>query len=207
MNIRESGMPDQKMWESFFDPPTILRKLGLDRDCRTVVDFGSGYGTFALAAARITRGVVHAVELNPEFVAECTRRAQAAGLDTVRCVQRDFVRDGVGLSDDSVDYAMLFNILHAENPVALLREAFRVLAPGGKVAVIHWNYDPTTPRGPSMSIRPQPEASREWVEAAGFALVLPHIDLPPYHYGMVGQKPTSPRDLGSLEKQGKPSPL
>ena len=189
MSIRESGMPAQELWESFFTPATILRKLELSHDCRRVVDFGSGYGTFAIPAAQITQGVVYALELNPEFVAACARRAEAAGLETVRCVQQDFVGEGVGIADNSVDYAMLFNILHAEDPVALLQEAYRILSPLGKVGVIHWNYDPATPRGPSMSIRPRPQECREWIVAAGFEVVAPHIDLPPYHYGIVGQKP------------------
>jgi len=56
------------------------------------------------------------------------------------------------------------------------------------VGVIHWNYDPSTPRGPSMDIRPRPEQCQEWVQSAGFQLISPIIQLPPYHYGMVGQK-------------------
>ena len=34
---------------------------------------------------------------------------------------------------------MLFNILHAERPEVLLDEAFRLLKPGGQLAIIHWN--------------------------------------------------------------------
>ena len=41
---------------------------------------------------------------------------------------------------------MLFNILHAHERLAMLNEAWRVLAAGGKLAVIHWSYDPSTPR-------------------------------------------------------------
>lgn len=29
MKMRESGMPDEAMWEGFFDPPAGLGKLGL----------------------------------------------------------------------------------------------------------------------------------------------------------------------------------
>jgi ubiquinone/menaquinone biosynthesis C-methylase UbiE len=107
----------------------------------------------------------------------------------VQTRQRDFVAEGTGLPDDSVGYAMLFNILHAENPVSLLCEAFRVLRPGGKVGVIHWNYDPKTPRGPVMNIRPRPEQCQSWTREAGFALTVPFMSLPPYHYGLVGRKP------------------
>jgi ubiquinone/menaquinone biosynthesis C-methylase UbiE len=96
------------------------------------------------------------------------------------------VVDGTGLPDASIDYAMLFNILHAECPEALLREAYRILVPGGRVGIIHWNYDSTTPRGPSMDIRPRPEQCRDWAVKVGFRLMAPGIlQLPPYHYGMV----------------------
>jgi ubiquinone/menaquinone biosynthesis C-methylase UbiE len=81
---------------------------------------------------------------------------------------------------------MLFNILHVEAPIRLLRESMRILKPGGKVAIIHWNYDSTTPRGPAMDIRPRPEQCLAWAEQAGFHLKPPGIqNLPPYHYGMV----------------------
>jgi hypothetical protein len=64
-----------------------------------------------------------------------------------------------------------------------------VLAPGGVLAIMHWNYDPSTPRGPSMSIRPRPEQCRAWAVQAGFGPVgPPQIDLPPYHYGLTLEK-------------------
>ena len=83
---------------------------------------------------------------------------------------------------------LLFNILHAGNPLNLLGEAWRILIPGGRVAVFHWNYDPATPRGPSMSIRTRPEDCRRWLIKAGFAGDDEIINLPPYHYGLIGRK-------------------
>jgi SAM-dependent methyltransferase len=186
MKTRESGMPDEGMWREFFDAEAILRSLQLDSSCQDVVDFGCGYGTFAIPAARIVRGTVHAVDVQPDMVSVTQAKAEAEGLPNVRAYLRDFASDGTGLPPASVDYAMLFNILHAECPDALLLEAHRVLAPGGLLGIIHWNHDPTTPRGPSMVIRPRPEQCHVWAEQAGFRRLPPGIiDLPPYHYGMV----------------------
>ena len=53
MKARESGMPEESVWAGFFAPETILRKLGLTSSCGDVVDFGCGYGTFTIPAARI----------------------------------------------------------------------------------------------------------------------------------------------------------
>ncbi len=189
MKTRESGMPDEEMWAGFFIPEAILEKLGLAPELRNLVDFGCGYGTFALAAARIITGTVHAIDIEPEMVATTRSKAEAEGLHNVETILRDFVGEGTGLKDQSADYAMLFNILHAENPGVLLTEAFRILRPGGLLAVIHWNFDPTTPRGPSMAIRPRPEQCRDWAEEAGFHLRQSGIiDLPPHHYGLVFER-------------------
>ncbi len=189
MKTRESGMPGEAMWAGFFDPPLVLAKLGLTTACGNVVEFGCGYGTFTIPAARMVSGTVHALDIEAEMIETTQSRAAAAGLANVQLCLRDFVAKGTGLADRSVDYAMVFNILHAECPTGLLGEAYRVLAPGGKVGIIHWNYDPSTPRGPSMEIRARPDQCKTWSEQVGFRLLPPGIiDLPPYHYGMVLQK-------------------
>jgi len=188
MKTRESGMPQEEMWREFFDPEAILAALGLTPDVRDAVDFGCGYGTFSIPAAKIISGTLHGFDIDPAMVAECERRARENGVHNARFHQRDFVATGAGLASESVDYAMLFNILHAEQPLLLLREAWRILAPGGRAAAIHWNYDPRTPRGPSMDIRPRPEDIRRWMEEAGFIVEKGIIDLPPYHYGLYGRK-------------------
>lgn len=191
MKTRESEMPPDEMWEGFFDPQAILTKLGLTDRCRDVLEFGCGYGTFSIPAARMVRGTVYALDIDPEMIAATQAKVEAAALKNVRLYERDFVADGSGLADGSVDFVMLFNILHADERLAMLQEAWRVTAAGGKLAVIHWNYDPGTPRGPSMSIRPRPKDCRLWVEQVGFRLLSPAlVDLPPYHYGFVFERPT-----------------
>lgn len=189
MKTRESGMPDEEMWAGFFSPQETLARLGLTEACRDVVDFGCGYGTFSIPAAKMVRGTVHALDIEAEMIEATARKARAAGLTNVRVERRDFVADGTGLPDDRVGYAMLFNILHCEQPEVLLREAYRVLSPGGRLGIMHWNYDPTTPRGPSMDIRPRPQQCRDWAERVGFRSALPEkVDLPPHHYGWIMEK-------------------
>jgi SAM-dependent methyltransferase len=183
-------MPDESVWIGFFDPEEVLTRLGLHADCRDVVDFGCGYGTFAVPAAKRVRGTVYALDIDPQMVTATMEKARGQRLTNLEAYERDFVTDGTGLPDASVDYAMLLNILHAEEPLALLREAWRVLVPGGTLAVMHWNCDPSTPRGPSMDIRPRPEQCRAWAGRVGFELAGPErIDFPPYHYGIVFRKP------------------
>lgn len=188
MKTRESGMPDEATWRTFFSPEAIFDEMGLSAETGDTVDFGCGYGTFSLPAARRIRGSLHGFDIEAAMIDECKRLAQQAGLRNVRFEQRDFVAEGTGLGDGTIGYAMLFNILHAEEPLRLLHEAWRILAPGGRIGVIHWNYDPATPRGPSMSIRPRPEDCRRWLIQAGFNVADHIINLPPHHYGLVGRK-------------------
>jgi len=190
MKTRESGMPDESTWSGFFSPAETLSKLGLTGSCRDVVDFGCGYGTFTIPAARMIRGTVHALDIEGDMVEATRRKAEAARLTNVRVQRRDFVADGTGLPDASVDYAMLFNLLHCEQPEVLLCEAWRILLSGGRLGIMHWNDDPNTPRGPSMDIRPRPKQCRDWAIAVGFTpAVADKIDLPPHHYGWVMSKP------------------
>lgn len=188
MKTRQSGMPDEELWRSFFDPEAILTALQLDEGVRDAADFGCGYGTFAIPAARRIRGTLHGFDVDEEMIDECGRRAQEAELNNLQLRPRDFMAEGTGLPAASVDCAMLFNILHAENPGILLNEAWRILRSGGCVSVIHWNFDPATPRGPSMDIRPRPEDCLRWIEETGFVVEGGKVDLPPYHYGLIGRK-------------------
>jgi ubiquinone/menaquinone biosynthesis C-methylase UbiE len=152
-----------------------------------VAEFGCGYGTFTIPAARVVRGTVHAIDIDAAMVAATRHAADQQGVQNVNTILRDFMAAGTGLEAERVDYAMLFNILHVEHPQDLLQETHRVLTSKGRVGIIHWNYDPTTPRGPSMESRPKLQQCIEWAEAAGFAKLGQH-HLPPYHYGIVLEK-------------------
>lgn len=182
-------MPEAGYWESLFDVPSILDRMGLDAPVRDLAEFGCGYGTFTLPAARRIAGTLHALDLDAEVMATARDRAAAAGIGNVEFHLRDFIEEGTGLSDESVDYVMLFNILHHERPLELTREARRILRPGGRAGAIHWIWSAKTPRGPSLDIRPKPEAILSLLRESGFKPVRDApIELPPWHFGILGQK-------------------
>jgi ubiquinone/menaquinone biosynthesis C-methylase UbiE len=191
MKGRESGMPEEAFWATFFDPEAALDQLlTLAGSPGNIVEFGCGFGTFTLPAARRTAGVVSALDIEPEMVESVREKADAEACDNIHVELRDFVADGTGLETGSQAHAMIFNLLHLENPVALLSEAHRVLGTGGAVSVIHWRSDIPTPRGPSLDIRPTPAQCREWMQEAGFTAVQT-VDLQsccPYHFGLLGRR-------------------
>ncbi len=188
MKTRDSGMPGEDFWASFFSPDDLLRTLGLDQVNGTIIDVGCGYGTFTLPVARLTGQRVVGIDIEAPLIAELERRALISGLTQVRSEVRDVAANGLAQADDSAAAVLLFNLLHCEDPAFLLTEAWRVLAPGGRVGIIHWRSDVPTPRGPDLSIRPKPEAIVRWLGNAGFIVPDGVRLLPPYHFGLVGRK-------------------
>ncbi len=182
---RESGMPAVDYWETFFDPDCILTCLGVKREAQSIAEFGCGYGTFTIPAARLISGVVTTFDIDPDMVAFTTRRAEELGIRNIAASRRDFVKDGTGLPDHSVDFVMLFNLLHIEDPQSLLAESKRILRIQGKVGIIHWRSDIETPRGPSLSIRPTIEDCRSWGESVGFSYEREHVfECCNWHWGL-----------------------
>ena len=188
MKIRESGMPEETYWESFFDTEFIFSQLQFNNTINDAVEFGSGYGTFTVPAAKIIKGDFYTFDIDPVMIERITERVSEENLSNVKVIKRNFVNDGTGLKDNSIDYAMLFNILHAENPLALLNEAYRILKPDGKVGVIHWIHYSSTPRGPSLDFRPTPLKCIDWLLETNFKIINKEISLPPYHYGIISIK-------------------
>nr|WP_254053656.1 class I SAM-dependent methyltransferase [Singulisphaera sp. GP187] len=114
MKGRESGMPDEDFWGTFFDPLCILEKLGCAESRRGLVEFGCGFGHFTVPAAQLARGEVFAIDIDPAMVATTIEKVQSAGLTNVTVEQRDFVEAGCGRPDTSTDHVMLFNILQSK---------------------------------------------------------------------------------------------
>ena len=125
--------------------------MELNHNITNVAEFESGYGNFTIPASKIIKGTIIPQTLKKKMIKRITERAAHEKLNNIKIILRDFIHEGSGLEDESVNYVMLFNILHAEDPEELLKESFRILKPDGNWVLIHWNYDPV-PRGPPMEI-------------------------------------------------------
>ncbi|QDV74451.1 class I SAM-dependent methyltransferase [Botrimarina mediterranea] len=176
MKVRDSGMPEETYWESLFDIPAILAWMNLDHR-HSVAELGCGFGTFTIPIAKAIDGVVHAFDIDPVMLARTSERAASL---RVECRERDVLADGFGVRADRV---LLFNILHCDHPVRLLRLAAEALNLEGQIHVIHWQHR-DTPRGPDLSIRPAPQQVIEWASEAGLSPVEEARELPPWHYGI-----------------------
>lgn len=185
MKLRESGMPEEAYWETLFDVELILDRLEIGRQLGDVIEFGCGHGTFTIPVGRRISGILHTCDIDVAMVARTQQRAASAALANIVSEIRDVFAHGFGVAPSTQDACLLFNILHCEDPLRLLTEAARVVRPGGFVHIIHWRYDPATPRGPSLAIRPRPEQIAMWAEETRMLRATgPVLDLPPWHYGL-----------------------
>lgn len=106
----------------------LLRRLGSAPPAR-VVEFGSGWGHFALAAAA-TGYSVTAVDINPPTVSLLRRRARALGV-SIDVVESDFLAFVPPADTDAIVFFEAFH--HCARPFDLLDRCVAALRQGGRL--------------------------------------------------------------------------
>lgn len=188
MKIRDSGMPEETMWSKFFNPGLILQQMEITPGLHSIVDLGCGFGTFSIPASRLVTGKVHAFDIDKAMISLLKTKVEQQNIRNIELHLHDFIADGSELADNSIDYVMVFNILHHDAPNQILNEVYRILKPGRSAGIVHWRSDIDTPRGPEKDIRPTPAQCKRWAVESGFS-ISKELLLEPYHFGIIINKP------------------
>ncbi len=113
----------------------VVHKAGLRRGSR-VLDLGCGMGFLSLEAARLVgpEGMVYAVDSSPGALEELARRAEEMGFGNLHTLHGDISR--LPLEDGVMDAVIARSVLsYVTDRSAVLREAVRVLRPGGVLSI------------------------------------------------------------------------
>src|ERR1035437_8981802 len=114
--VRESGMPEEAIWNEFFDTEGLLSAIDIDSRVTDLVEIGSGYGTFTIPAAKMIPGKLYAFDIEKDMVDVLQRKLDDQQICNVIVEQRDILAQTSGLPENSIDYVMMFNILHHDSP-------------------------------------------------------------------------------------------
>jgi ArsR family transcriptional regulator len=99
-----------------------------------IADLGAGEGTFSLLLAQRAKRVI-SVDNSPKMVEYGTDLARKQGVDALEYRLGDL--EQVPIEDQSVDLAFFSQSLHhALHPERAIAEAWRILKPGGRIAVL-----------------------------------------------------------------------
>lgn len=175
-------------------PDVLVAAMRLDSPA-TIIEIGAGTGMFsAELSRRLSPSTVYAVDSSEVMVVWMREHRSEVASGSVTPVLS--AEKSVPLDDAIADGVFMINLHHElAEPEAIYAEAYRLVAPGGRILVADWA--PTeTPQGPPLRVRATPEAIAAMLEATGFVDVATHDGLP-WHSLVTATRPCPDRSASS----------
>lgn len=169
----------------------LILEKGLVFEGAHVADLGCGRSIFflyALSSLTGKTGKVFGIDILPEALDSAARDIKHHQLTAIEILKGNLEKNhGVPLTDNSIDSAFLINTLsQSADSLAMLREASRLLKPGGRLVIVDWEKS-KSPFGPEMVHRLSGEQIVEILPLASLSK-LDDFEAGPYHYGIVATK-------------------
>ena len=156
-----------------------------------VADVGAGTGYFAIPLAKAVGpdGKVYAIDLQPEMLNLLREKInRPGGPRNIELVQGAASR--TTLATKSADLVLIANVWHElDDHEAALREAARILVPGGTLALLDWRPDIDAPPGPPSNHRISATEVVQFLEKNRWTAARP-INIGRYSYFITAHPPS-----------------
>lgn len=171
---------------NFAHPPRNVAALGVEPGMR-IADFGAGSGAYVLAIAeRLTNsGHVYAIDVQRDLLRRIKNESHKKGYKNVEIIWSDLEQpNGSRIADRHLDLVLISNLLfQVEEKRGLFAEAWRILKPDGRLAVVEWS-DSFRGLGPDKKAVVKKSAALALAAESGFEL-LREFDAGAHHYGLI----------------------
>ena len=187
-------MPTAGWWDALWpNPAGVLEAVGLRRDM-AAIDLCCGDGWFTLPMSKVAASVV-AIDIDRNMLEAARDRLAAAGATNCEFVEGDAYELAPHMRGPA-DFVLMANAFHGVPDQPRLADAIgKALKPAGRLAVVNWHQrrrEETTilgePRGPKSELRMSPEQTIASIEAGGL-IFAGLVELPPYHYAVIMERP------------------
>jgi ubiquinone/menaquinone biosynthesis C-methylase UbiE len=172
--------------EGFAHPVDNVEALGVDKNMR-IADFGAGSGHYSLELAKRLDGTghVYAIDVQQDLLRRIQNEANRLKLKNIAIIWGDLENAGGSkIVDHHVDLVLMSNILfQIGDKSVIFEEAYRILKPSGRLAIIDWSESFRNMGPHPESVVTKVAAHNKAVEC-GFEL-LKEFPAGAHHYGLL----------------------
>jgi ubiquinone/menaquinone biosynthesis C-methylase UbiE len=166
--------------EELLSPAKMAELLGITQE-DTIADLGAGNGFFSIPFAKLTKGKIIAVDIEPMMLEKLKTRAEDAGVTNIEYVESSL--EELAFKPESVEKVITSLVLHEVKDLdKVLLHIFHMLKPHGRALIIEWEKvesksgPPLHERIPSESLlnsvkKLQVEASVHKINDAQYGIV------------------------------------
>ena len=165
-------------------PDYVWDKLRMEKT-DVLVEIGSGTAFFSIAFLQLTKhSKIYACDVS-EVMINWVKENVVKKFPNIIPVKIE--EHFIPLDDEIADLVFMINLHHElDNPTLIIKQAYRILKPRGKIFIVDWEKK-NMAEGPPTEIRCLPEQVKEQLTNSGFFHVNIFSELPK-HFLIVGEK-------------------